>query len=155
MKTTEKHRYSLRLPKDTGDGFFRYFEDIYADAMAHMKSGNRMRAFQLLKRGSRQYALLFSKGASLSSLIYDDSSLWLCIHYERRNQTRKLNRILKSNFIEYKNNFYHLTTGEVIWRRVPNEELDPQYDFGMDSPQDEETDRIVLELIKEKRGVKQ
>lgn len=153
MKVKEKHRYSLRLPKDSaGDGYYRYFQDIYEDAMVNMKLGRRTKAFRLLKLGSRQYAFLFRKGISLSPLIFDDCSLWLCVYYTRNNEPQKLTKILKRNFVYYNGNYYQLTTGDLAWRLVPNEELDPQYDFGMDIPEDTNME-AVLELINERRGV--
>ena len=153
MKRSEKHHYPLLLPKDNaGDGYYRYFQDIYSDAYNHYINGNRVRAFMLFHRGSRQYSALFYKGAKLSELIFDDCSLWLCTYYVRRGDQRKLNRILKRNFVPYNGNYYHLSTSKIVMRMVPNEELDPQYDFGLDVSQDEQTDKIVLEMIRKRRG---
>ena len=154
MKNTIRSRYSYKLTEDTaGDGYYRYFQDIYSDAYNHFKNGNHIRAFILFHRGSRQYSTLFHKGANLSQLIFDECSLWLCAYYSRHNCRKRLNKILNRNFVCYNGNYYHLTTGKIVWRMVPIKELDPEYDYGMDSPQDEQTDKIVLRMIKERRGV--
>lgn len=154
MKRTEKHYYPLLLPKDNaGDGYYRYFQDIYSDAYNHYINGNRVRAFMLFHRGSRQYSALFYKGAKLSELIFYDCSLWLCTYYVRRGNQRTLNRILKRNFVRYNGNYYHLSTGKIVMRMVTNDELDPEYDYGMDVTEDTENIEAVLKLIRAKRGM--
>lgn len=153
MSKFEKHRYSMRLPKDKDDDkYFRYFSDIYLDAMKNMESENYRRAFKLLKQGSRQYRILFTKGIPLSEWIIDECSLWLCQYYVRHKHLRKYYKILESNFVEYNNNYYCLTTGELIWRMVPIKELSVEYDFGLDLVEDSETNKAVIKLIRTKRG---
>lgn len=88
-------------------------------------------------------------GSRFLSLWYR-CSLWLCQYYTRNKKLYKLKRILKRNFVYYKGDYYPLTTSDLVWRMIPINELESEWDFGVDVPNDE-VNNIVLELIREKR----
>ena len=153
MVRKTKNKYPVRFSKNNiGDGY-RYFNDLYTYAVKLIGSGKRVQGFRMLKKGSRQYYILFKNGYPLSDLIIDDCSCYLANYYERQKRYRQLKRIHERNFVEYQGEFFLLTTHEnLAFRLIPLSELDEQgdYDFGIDSPPEQQVSEAVQRLVKKR-----
>ena len=143
-------KYQSLARKYSEDGLLNYFYYIYFDAIDNLNKGKKMKALRLFRRGSKQYSDMFYRGVELNSLIKDRCSLWLYQYYTRNNNTYKLKRLLKRNFVCFDGDYYPLTTSDIVWRMIPINELEPDWNFGVDAPESEIND-IVLELIRERR----
>lgn len=145
----------MQISKDIIDDGYKYFSDLYNEAIKCISSGRKKQGLKLLERGSREYSTLFTCNYPLSEIIIDDCSSYLANYYERNGKLRHLKKIRKRNFVEYQGEFFLLTTNETIaLRLIPLRELDDQgdYDFGIDFPPDQKTCNAVLEIMKRKRG---
>ena len=143
-------RCNFKKHKTSEDGFYTYYFSIYYKAIDNLNKGKKMKALSLLRKGSKEYSDLFYLGVELNSLIEDRCSLWLCKYLTQNNKPRMLRKILKRNFVCYEGDYYPLTTSDIVWRMIPINELEPDWDFGVDAPESEIND-IVLELIRERR----
>lgn len=143
-------RHHFKKLKTSEDGFYNCFFNIYYKAIDNLNKGKKLKALRLFRKGSKEYSELFYLGVELNSLIEDRCSLWLCKYLTQNNKPRMLRKILKRNFVYYESDYYPLTTSEILWRMIPINELEPDWDFGVDAPESKIND-IVLELIRKRR----